>query len=75
MEDWDVAEGVIYPYVAKGHLISGQVKEKEDGMAVWDRPGKWEDLKVLWASHTWPLMDFYLRGLLFFFFFLVRPGP
>jgi len=53
MEDWDVAEGVIYPYVAKGHLISGQVKEKEGGMAVWDHPGKGEDLKVLWASHTW----------------------
>ena len=54
MEDWDVAKGVIYPYVAKGHLVSGQVKEKEGRMADWDRPGKGEDLKVLWASHTWP---------------------
>ena len=54
MEDCDVVEGVSHPYVAKGHLVSGQVKEKEGGMAVWDRSGKGEDLKVLWASHTWP---------------------
>ena len=52
MEDWGVVEGVSYPFVAKGHLISGQVKEKEGGMAVWDRPGREEDPKVLWASHT-----------------------
>ena len=32
MEDWGVVEGVSYPFVAKGHLISGQVKEKEGGM-------------------------------------------
>ena len=50
---WNVVEGVSHSYVAKGHLISGQVKEKEGGMAVWDHPGKGEDLKVLWASHTW----------------------
>ena len=31
MEDWGVVEGVSYSYVAKGHLISGQVKEKEGG--------------------------------------------
>ena len=34
MEDWGVVEGVSYPFVAKGHLISGQVKEKEGGMVV-----------------------------------------
>ena len=37
---WDVIEGVGYPYVAKGHLVSGQVKEKEGGKAVWDCPGR-----------------------------------
>ena len=52
MEDWGVVKGVSHPYVAKGHLESGQVKEKEGGMAVWDRPGREEDPKVLWASHT-----------------------
>ena len=52
--DWDVVKGVGYPYVAKGHLVSGQVKEKEGEKAVWDRPGKGKDPKVLWASHTWP---------------------
>ena len=52
MENWGVVEGVSHPYVAKGHLESGQVKEKEGGMAVWDRPGREEDPKVLWASHT-----------------------
>ena len=57
MEDWGVVEGVGHPYVAKGHLVSGQVKEKEGGMAVWDCPGRGEDLKVLWISHIWPLMD------------------
>ena len=36
MGDWDVVEGVGYPYVAKGHLISWQARGKEDGMAVWD---------------------------------------
>ena len=30
--DWDVVEGIGYPYVAKGHLLSGQVREKEGGM-------------------------------------------
>ena len=54
MEDWGVVEGVSHPYVAKGHLVSGQVKEKEGEKAVWDRPGKGKDPKVLWASHTWP---------------------
>ena len=54
MEDWVAVKGVSYPYVAKGHLLSGQVKEKEGGKAVWDRPGNGEDPKVLWASHTWP---------------------
>ena len=42
MEDWGVVEGVGHPYVAKGHLVSGQVKEKEGGMAVWNRPGRGE---------------------------------
>ena len=28
MEDWGVVEGVSHPYVAKGHFISGQIKEK-----------------------------------------------
>ena len=28
MEDWGVVEGVSYLYVVKGHLVSGQVKEK-----------------------------------------------
>ena len=55
--DWDVVEGVGYLYVAKGDLVSGQVREKEGGMAVWDRPGRGEDPKVLWASYTWPQMD------------------
>ena len=54
MEDWGVVEGVGYPYVAKGHLISGQVREKEGGMVVWDHHGSGGVLKVLWASHTWP---------------------
>ena len=53
MGDWDVAEGVGYLYVAKGHLISGQVREKEGGMVVWDHHGSGGVLKVLWASHTW----------------------
>ena len=57
MEDWGVVEGVSYPYVAKGHFVSGQLKEKEGGNAVWDCPGKGVDPKVLWASHTWPQMD------------------
>ena len=61
MEDWGVIEGVSYSYVVKGHLVSGQAKEKEGGKAVWDCPGKGEDLKVLWVSHTWPQMDWYLR--------------
>ena len=56
-----MVEGVGYPYVAKGHLLSGQVREKEGGMAVWDRPGRRKDPKVLWASHTWPQMDQYLE--------------
>ena len=29
MEDCDVVEGISHPYVAKRHLVSGQVKEKE----------------------------------------------
>lgn len=57
MEDWGVVEGVSYSYVVKGHLVSGQVKEKEGEKALWDCPGKGEDLKVLWVSHTWPQMD------------------
>ena len=47
-----MVEGVSHPYVAKGHLVSGQVKEKEGGKAVWDHPGRGKDPKVLWASHT-----------------------
>ena len=31
MENWGVVEGVSHPYVAKGHLVSGQVKAKEIG--------------------------------------------
>ena len=38
MEDWDVVEGVSYPYVAKG--ISYLGKGKEGGKAVWDCPGR-----------------------------------
>ena len=57
MDDWGVVKGVSHSYVAKGHLVSGQVKEKEGGMAVWDCPGSGRDPKVLWASHTWPQMD------------------
>ena len=56
MEDWGVVEGVSYLYVIKGHLISGQVKQKEGGKAVWDCLGRVKDPK-LWASHTWPQMD------------------
>ena len=56
MEDCGV-EGVSYPYIAKGHLVSGQVKEKEGGKAVQDCLGSGEDPKVLWASHTRPRMD------------------
>lgn len=52
-----MVEGVGYPNVAKGHLLSGQVREKEGGMAVWDRPGRGKDPKILWASHTWPQID------------------
>ena len=40
MEDWGVVKEVSHPYVAEGHLISGQVKEKEGGTAVWDHPGR-----------------------------------
>ena len=41
MENWDVVDGVSHPYVAKHpYVVSGQVKEKEGGMAVWDRPGR-----------------------------------
>ena len=29
-----------YLYVAKGHRVFGQVREKEGGMAVWDCPGR-----------------------------------
>ena len=65
MDDQGVVKGVSHPYVAKGHLISGQVKEKEGGTAVWDHPGRGEDPKVLWASHTWPPMDWCLRGCFF----------
>ena len=51
--DRDVVDAVGFPYVAKGHLISGQVREKEGGMVVWDHHGSGGVLKVLWASHTW----------------------
>ena len=47
MGDWDVVDGTGYPYVAKGHLISRQVREKEGGMIVWDRHGSGRVLKVL----------------------------
>ena len=40
MGDWGVVEGVGYLCVAEGHLISGQAREKEGGMAVWDCPGR-----------------------------------
>ena len=39
MKDWGVDEEVSHPYAAKVHLVSGQVKEKEGEMAVWDCPG------------------------------------
>ena len=55
--DRDAVEGVGYPYVFKGHLASGQVREKEGGMAVWDRHGSGGVLKLLWAYHTWPRTD------------------
>ena len=55
--DWDAVEGVGYPCVAKGHLVSGQVREKGGGMAVWDHHGSGGVLKVPWASHTWPRTD------------------
>ena len=29
MEDWGVVEGVSHPYVAKGHLVSGQVRKRK----------------------------------------------
>ena len=55
MENWDVVDGVSHPYVAKHpYVVSGQVKEKEGGMAVWDRPRRGDNLQVVWASHTWP---------------------
>ena len=38
--DRDVVEGVGFSYVAKGHLVSGQVKEKEGRMAVWGCHGR-----------------------------------
>ena len=69
MKDWGVVEGVSYSYVVKGYLVSGQVKEKEGEKALWDCPGKGEDLKVLWVSiHglKWTDIEVY---------FLVRPGP
>ena len=43
VEDWGVVEGVSYLYVVKGHLVSGQVKEKEGEKALWDCPGTGED--------------------------------
>ena len=52
-----MVEGVSYSYVAEMHLVSGQVKEKEGGKAVWDCPGMGRDPKLLRASHTWPQMD------------------
>ena len=57
MEDWNVVEGVGHPYVDKGHLVSGQVKEKEGSVAVGDHSGREGGLMVLRASHTWPGMD------------------
>ena len=57
LEYWNVVKGVGHPYVDKGHLVSGQVKEKEGSVAVWDHPGREGGLMVLWASHTWPGMD------------------
>ena len=45
MEDWGMVEGVSYPYVATGHLVSEQVREKEGGKAIWDCPGRGEDPK------------------------------
>ena len=42
MGDRDVVEGVSFPYVAKGHLVSGQVRGKEGGMTVWGCHGRGE---------------------------------
>ena len=47
MDDWCVVKGVSHSCVAKGHLVSGQVREKEGGMVVWDRHGSGGILKVL----------------------------
>ena len=47
MGDQGVVEGVGFPYVAKGHLVSGQVREKEGGMTVWGCHGRGGILKVL----------------------------
>ena len=45
-----MVEGVSYLYVAKGHLVSGQVKEKEVGRQFGTVMGGGGDAKVLWAS-------------------------
>ena len=45
MEDWGVVKRVSYSYVSKGHLVSGQVKQKEGGKAIWDCPGRGEHPK------------------------------
>ena len=47
IEDWDMVKGVSHPYVAKGHLVSGHVKDKEGAMAVWDHPGRGEDQGIM----------------------------
>ena len=70
MKDWGVDEEVSHPYAAKGHLVSGQVKEKEGEMAVWDCPGGRGRPKGIIDL---PYMA--LNGLIFKGFFLVRPGP
>ena len=62
MENWGVVEGVSHPYVAKGHLVSGQVKEKEGEKAVWvgqvricvseGEPGFWRVVVVVTTTEA-----------------------
>ena len=71
MEDWGVVEGVSYPYVAKGHLVSGQVKENEGGKAVWDCPGRGRPKGIMGLPYM-ASNGLIFKGCCCFF---VRPGP
>ena len=59
-----MVEGVSHPYIAKGQLVSGQVKEKADGMTVWDRPGRGDNLKVLMGLPYMALNGLIFKGVL-----------